>query len=74
MRGEFKMEEFNIIGSSVLSRAVYDEKLRILTITFKNGKSYSYYNLPQEIWQAFKEADSKGRFFISNIKGKYIEG
>ncbi len=68
------MEEFNISGSSVLSRAVYDEKLRILTISFKNGRSYNYYNVPEEIWKSFKDADSKGRFFISNIKGRYIEG
>lgn len=68
------MEEFVISGSSVLSGARYDEKKFLLSVTFLNGRSYDYYNVPPSIWKAFKESGSKGKFFVSTIKGRFTEG
>jgi len=68
------LEEFRIDGSSVLAGASYDETKFLLSIAFLNGRSYIYYNVPPSIWKAFKESGSKGKFFVSMIKGRYAEG
>ncbi len=34
-------------------------------------KTYIHKDLPKEIWNEFKKADSFGRFYNSRIKGKY---
>ena len=36
-----------------------------------NDKNYIYQNLPIEVWQNFKNADSFGSYYVRNIKGKY---
>jgi hypothetical protein len=42
------------------------------TYETKNGKNYIYRNVPMEVWQSFKNADSPGRFYNENIKGRFI--
>ena len=66
-----EVEEFIISNSSILEFAKYDSEKSLLYIKFKSGKDYIFYNVPAEVWKAFKEADSKGSFFAKNIKGKY---
>jgi hypothetical protein len=41
----------------------------------KKANYYSYYiyrNVPMEVWQGFKNADSPGAFYNENIKGRFI--
>lgn len=42
----------------------------ILRVEFFNG-TYEYDNVPREVWEQFQDADSKGQFLSSNIKGVY---
>jgi len=65
------VERLENLNSSVLASASYDEKLQLLTIAFKSGKTYDFFDVPPEIWNGFKEAESKGSFFSRNIKGKF---
>lgn len=32
---------------------------------------YSYYEVPRKVFNAFLDSDSKGSFFVNNIKGTY---
>ena len=34
-------------------------------------KEYIFENVPYSVWQDFKDAESKGKFYNRNIKGKY---
>jgi hypothetical protein len=43
----------------------------ILEIEFKSGGIYQYLNVPAEIYQKLINAPSKGKYFHSNIKGRY---
>ncbi len=43
----------------------------IVTFTSNPAKPYLYGGVPAEIWQQFKTADSKGRFFNASIRGRY---
>jgi hypothetical protein len=36
-----------------------------------NNRVYVYEDVPFEIWEEFKQADSKGGYYNANIKGKY---
>ncbi len=68
---ELIMERREFPESSVLHSASYDKVMNRLTVTFKSGKSYDFYDVPVSIWQEFIEAESKGRYFTQNIKGKF---
>lgn len=42
-----------------------------LDITFKSGGKYRYYDVPLSIFNAFANADSRGRYFQTNIRGQF---
>ena len=61
-----------IFNSSFLSSAQYDGS--DLTIRFKNGKEYVYYDVDEYVWSGLCDADWFGtasEFFISNIRNEY---
>lgn len=58
------------LNSSVLQKASFNSETSELVVQFKNGRDYSY-KIPIELWNSFKEAPSKGNFFVKNIKGKF---
>ena len=59
------------IKSTNLKKGVYDTESKVLTIIFNNGSIYEYYNFPWEIFTKFRMTDSQGKFFSTNINGKY---
>lgn len=49
----------------------YDAVTQTLDVQFpkaKPGEFYRYYNVPKETFDAFKAAESKGKYFIANIR------
>ncbi len=58
--------------SAMITRFSYVEGLQILTIEFKNGTVYEYYNVPKRIHEGFIEAKSAGKYMHSVIRaGRY---
>ncbi len=57
--------------SSNIARYRYDEKGRVLTVEFKNGGTYNYYDVPQAVFEQMNHASSKGEFLARSIKGAY---
>jgi len=57
--------------SSNISRMSYDSDTAILSITFSNGSTYEYDEVPEEIGKEFFEADSIGKAFYAMIRGFY---
>lgn len=49
----------------------YDYHDGILTIQFKYGKTYQYNEVPQEVVDALLSAESHGKYFNEEVKGKY---
>jgi hypothetical protein len=43
----------------------------VLLVTFKNGARYEFYDVPSSILQEMQVAPSAGKFFNSEIKGRY---
>jgi hypothetical protein len=65
------MEHYSNFTSSNVARISYEEKSSTLEVEFHNGSIYQYYDVPEQIWEAFKAADSKGQFIHQNLKGQY---
>lgn len=57
------------VQSSTISEINYDGKL--LTISFTNGREYVYEGVPANVYEAFTQADSKGKYFHENINYRY---
>lgn len=57
--------------SSAISKFTWDSNTRTLYIQFKQGKVYSYKEVPEGVFIEFYKAPSKGRFFTQLIKGTY---
>lgn len=57
--------------SSNIMLAEYDKENKTLVIEFKGGSQYRYKDVPEEVWIAYKGAESVGKFFYKYIKDKY---
>ena len=58
-------------NSTAISSANYDAGQQALTITFKTGASYTYDNVPQDIYDGLVQADSPGSYWRSSIKDQF---
>jgi hypothetical protein len=58
-------ESSNIAGFS------HDKEKSVLTVEFKNGARYNYFDVPEVIFERMKGAPSKGQFLAQNIKNQF---
>jgi len=56
------------VESSNLSAIGYDSDTSTLYVNFLNGSQYAYKEVPEEVFEEFKESDSKGQFLHRRIK------
>jgi KTSC domain-containing protein len=59
------------VPSSVIRDFSYDPATSELSITFVSGRRYVYADVPQDVFDAFKAASSRGTFFNSEIRDDY---
>ena len=57
--------------STVIRSHSYDPDTSRLTITFVTGRRYVYDDVPQDAYDAFKAAFSRGTFFNHHIRDHY---
>lgn len=55
----------DFIQSSMLSSSDYNTEDKELTVTFTGGKSYTFTDVPKDIYDALVSAPSAGKFFNS---------
>lgn len=60
-----------LVESTAIHAIDYDAGNQRLRVTFVSGERYAYDDVPGEVCRAFLEADSKGRFFQAQIRGRY---
>lgn len=60
-----------LVDSSAIRAVDYDRVRRRLQVTFASGERYAYRGVPGEVHRAFVEAESKGRFFQTRIRGRF---
>jgi hypothetical protein len=59
------------IDSSAIAKIGYSKRRHILEIEFVNGAVYRYSGVPIGVYRELMSAESKARFYDSNIRGHY---
>ena len=62
------------LRSAWMSTAEYDPDSKELEIVLDDGKSYTYSNVPAQIYQGLISAYSAGKYFRANIRDRFPEG
>lgn len=58
-------------GSSNLESVTYDDSTDTMSVTFQDGKTYDYMNVPASVVRQFQQAASFGEFFHRQIRSRY---
>lgn len=59
------------IDSSAIHSVDYDPRSRILTVRFTSLALYEYFDVPDMVFRQWMTADSKGTYFVQNIRDEY---
>jgi hypothetical protein len=59
------------VESSMIHAVGYDKPKRVLEIIFNTGRTYLYDDVPPEVYEGLLKAESKGRYFLANIRDAY---
>ena len=64
---------FDVTSSTLTGEVRYWKDLpeKPLLIQFTKTGYYTYYDVPIDVFEAFRDAPSKGKFFHNFIKGRY---
>lgn len=57
--------------SSTINGFGYESDSQILTVEFRNGGRYNYYDVPPHIFEQMTSAASRGQFLAQNVKGAF---
>jgi hypothetical protein len=57
--------------STAIRNLFYDPAKSELWVTFVTGRRYVYADVPAEVFDAFKTAESRGAFFNHEIRDRY---
>ncbi len=63
--------EMRPVESESLAAAGYDRARSVLRLRFRAGGLYEYAGVPQRVWDDLLGAESKGRYFIAEIRGRF---
>ena len=59
------------VQSSAIAKVGYSKRRHILEIEFVNGAIYRYFDIPVSVHRELMSAQSKARFYDSNIRKHY---
>jgi hypothetical protein len=63
--------ELITVESSMIHAVGYDPEKHILEVVFNTGRTYQYADVPPEVYEGLFKAESKGRYFLANIRDVY---
>lgn len=55
----------------MIASAGYDPETRRMEIEFRSGRTYTFEEVPLDVYESLLASDSPGRYFNDNIKGVY---
>jgi len=59
------------VRSSNLASVGYSARTKVLEIEFHSGAIYQYRNVPAEVHAELMSAESKGQYFVREIRGRF---
>ena len=60
-----------LLRSTSIASADWDKDSQELTVTFQNGRDYTFYDVPEDVYQGLVNAASPGQYFNAVIKNVY---
>ena len=63
--------EWQPLESKMFLSEAYDAESQILYLRFRSGDVYRYFDFPEDQYQEFLNADSRGRYFLSHIRDHF---
>jgi isoleucyl-tRNA synthetase len=60
-----------VVSSNLLAVA-YNRSTNIMTVWFKSGSVYRYWQVPDYKYESLLRAPSKGHYFYYNIRTSYV--
>jgi hypothetical protein len=71
MREGLKDVDWVPLESKLLTAVAYAAEAQIFYLRFHSGDVYRYFDFPPEQYRDFLGAESKGRFFLSEIRNQF---
>lgn len=68
------MPEMQFVDSSNIEAIGHDSECLELHVRFVSGETYVYYNVEEWVFQELMQADSKGVYLNTHIKGQFEFG
>jgi hypothetical protein len=65
-------EQTVLFESSNIKLASYNPESETLSISFKNGSTYDYLNVPFDVFKGLIKADSAGKYFYQHIRDEFV--
>ena len=59
------------VNSTAIAKVGYSKRRHVLEVEFVSGAIYRYLDVPVTVYRDLMSAESKARFYDSNIKGHY---
>lgn len=59
------------VTSSNIEALGYDADSQTLEVEFRSGATYQYFDVPERIFEEFRDANSPGGYLAAHIKGFY---
>ena len=63
--------QLTTVESSMIYAVGYDKAKHVLEVVFNTGRTYQYGDVPPEVYEGLLNAESKGRYFLANIRDVY---
>lgn len=71
MPGRDETYSRSFTNSTLLLSATYDPAHQTLEMRFRNGSTYRYLQVPEQLWSQLLKADSAGEYFVKNIRARF---
>ena len=66
-----KPTDWQPLESKMFAAAAYVPTTATLYLRFRSGEIYGYFDVPENQYQEFLQAKSRGRYFLGHIRGRF---
>ncbi len=66
------MPKMHHVDSTSIEAIGYESATRELYVRFIKSRTYVYFDVEERVFNEFMQADSKGQYLNSNIRGAYV--
>lgn len=61
----------HVTRSTMITEIEYDAEKQLLWLIFGKGGKYEYKDVPKDVYEGLLGAESIGKYFLANVKGRF---